>query len=31
MSSYSLLVTLHVACVIIWLGASTTLVLLTAY
>jgi hypothetical protein len=31
MSRYSLLVTLHVASVIVWLGASTTLVFLTVY
>jgi hypothetical protein len=31
MSRYSLLVTLHVASVIVWLGAGTTLVFLTIY
>ena len=31
MSRYSLLVTLHVASVIVWLGASSTLVFLTIY
>src|SRR5262249_35973777 len=31
MSRYSLLVSLHVASVIVWLGASTTLVFLTVY
>lgn len=31
MSRYSLLVTLHVASVIVWLGASTTLVFVTIY
>src|SRR5262245_56511034 len=31
MSRYSLLVTLHVASVIVWLGASSTLVFVTIY
>ena len=31
MSRYSLLVTLHIASVIVWLGASTTLVFVTIY
>src|SRR3954468_14681804 len=31
MTRYSLLVTLHVASVIVWLGAGTTLVLLAVY
>jgi uncharacterized protein YbjT (DUF2867 family) len=30
-SSYSLLVSLHVACVIVWLGSSTTVAFLTVY
>jgi hypothetical protein len=31
MTRYSLLVTLHIASVIVWLGTGTTLVLITIY
>jgi hypothetical protein len=31
MTRYSVLVTLHIASVIVWLGAGTTLVLITIY